>query len=77
MKELLNLISSGLPGRHMYVTQQGYDAALVEAQIFNHTRQLREAGYNVRGTSIDVHQKIRLLTSTQLFGEAQRYLAPK
>ncbi|KAF5557168.1 hypothetical protein FPHYL_7757 [Fusarium phyllophilum] len=27
---------------------QGYDAALVEAQIFNHTRQLREAGYNVR-----------------------------
>ncbi|KAF6526177.1 hypothetical protein HZS61_009221 [Fusarium oxysporum f. sp. conglutinans] len=38
----------GLPGRHTYVTQQGYDAALVEAQIFNHTRQLREAGYNVR-----------------------------
>ncbi|KAF5694495.1 hypothetical protein FDENT_1107 [Fusarium denticulatum] len=33
---------------HTYVTQQGYDAALVEAQIFNHTRQLREAGYNVR-----------------------------
>lgn len=41
---------SGLPGRHQYVTQQGYDAKLVEEQIFNHTRELREAGYNVRGT---------------------------
>ncbi|KAF5579604.1 hypothetical protein FPCIR_11019 [Fusarium pseudocircinatum] len=44
----VNVFYTGLPGRHMYVTQQGYDAALVEAQIFNHTRQLREAGYNVR-----------------------------
>ncbi|KAM5368920.1 hypothetical protein ACJA88_010860 [Fusarium oxysporum] len=56
----------GLPGRHTYVTQQGYDAALVEAQIFNHTRQLREAGYNVRavwrgpeipGTEMSKHMK--------------------
>ncbi|KAF5551855.1 hypothetical protein FMEXI_3109 [Fusarium mexicanum] len=46
--------------------EQGYDAALVEAQIFNHTRQLREAGYNVRavwrgpeipGTEMSKHMK--------------------
>ncbi|RKL21106.1 hypothetical protein BFJ68_g2377 [Fusarium oxysporum] len=59
-------LDHGLPGRHTYVTQQGYDAALVEAQIFNHTRQLREAGYNVRavwrgpeipGTEMSKHMK--------------------
>ncbi|KAF5001070.1 hypothetical protein FGRMN_1264 [Fusarium graminum] len=40
--------ASGLPGRHDYVTKQGYDPVLTEQQIFNHTRELREAGYNVR-----------------------------
>ncbi|RKL29820.1 hypothetical protein BFJ70_g10465 [Fusarium oxysporum] len=62
----VNVFYTGLPGRHTYVTQQGYDAALVEAQIFNHTRQLREAGYNVRavwrgpeipGTEMSKHMK--------------------
>ncbi|WZH45279.1 uncharacterized protein QYS62_006322 [Fusarium acuminatum] len=44
----VNVFYTGLPGRHNYVTQQGYDPVLTEAQIFNHTRELREAGYNVR-----------------------------
>ncbi|PTD10733.1 hypothetical protein FCULG_00007723 [Fusarium culmorum] len=44
----VNVFYTGLPGRHQYVTSQGYDAKLVEEQIFNHTRELREAGYNVR-----------------------------
>ncbi|KAF4456495.1 hypothetical protein F53441_1399 [Fusarium austroafricanum] len=44
----VNVFYTGLPGRHPYVWAQGYNGALVEEQIFNHTRELREAGYNVR-----------------------------
>ncbi|KAL4727071.1 hypothetical protein ACLX1H_005971 [Fusarium chlamydosporum] len=45
----VNVIYTGLPGQHKYVKDQGYDPDWTEKQIADHVREMREAGYNVRG----------------------------
>ncbi|KAM0237321.1 hypothetical protein ACHAPO_004668 [Fusarium lateritium] len=45
----VNVVYTGLPGRHKYVKEQGADPILTEKQIADHMREMREAGYNVRG----------------------------
>ncbi|OBS27892.1 hypothetical protein FPOA_01834 [Fusarium poae] len=45
----VNVVYTGLPGRHKYVKEQGADPVLTEKQIEDHMREMREAGYNVRG----------------------------
>ncbi|KAH7004721.1 hypothetical protein EDB82DRAFT_533009 [Fusarium venenatum] len=49
----VNVVYIGLPGRHKYVKEQGADPILTEKQIADNIREMREAGYNVRG--VDWH----------------------
>ncbi|KAI6770727.1 hypothetical protein HG531_009582 [Fusarium graminearum] len=45
----VNVVYTGLPGRHKYVKEQGGDPDVTEKNIEDYTREMREAGYNVRG----------------------------
>ncbi|UZP34441.1 hypothetical protein NXS19_002257 [Fusarium pseudograminearum] len=45
----VNVVYTGLPGRHRYVKEQGGDPDVTEKNIEDYTREMREAGYNVRG----------------------------
>ncbi|GKU08334.1 hypothetical protein FLAG1_09301 [Fusarium langsethiae] len=45
----VNVVYTGLPGRHKYVKEQGAHPVLTEKRIADHMREMREAGYNVRG----------------------------
>ncbi|CEI65643.1 unnamed protein product [Fusarium venenatum] len=53
----VNVVYIGLPGRHKYVKEQGADPILTEKQIADNIREMREAGYNVRGNveGVDWH----------------------
>ncbi|KAG8353110.1 hypothetical protein FVEN_g8900 [Fusarium venenatum] len=71
----VNVVYIGLPGRHKYVKEQGADPILTEKQIADNIREMREAGYNVRGVNLLIVLRnwlLDLLSVTKESGEALR-----
>ncbi|RGP72440.1 hypothetical protein FSPOR_2651 [Fusarium sporotrichioides] len=62
----VNVVYAGLPGRPKYVKEQGADPVLTEKRITDHMREMREAGYNVRGVTLLIALRSSLLDSLNI-----------